>query len=340
MADLRDTRVLVLGLGLLGGGAATVNWLLDHGASVTVADRRDEHELAASVRRVLTHLRRSSRDGAEHDERISRLSWALGNESADLLTDVALLVANPAIPGDHPLIEAANERGIPVTNEANLFYSAWRGLTVGITGSRGKTTTVRWANHLIPRSVAVGNAPESPFLAPTGSRPLRVAVTELPSFLLERFAHAPKVAVVTNVYRDHLDRHGTMEQYAATKARLFASQRPGDTLILNADDQWTAQFTAMRPAATVLVHSHSPLAPGRAGLWHADGALWQLSGGFARRMLAVPTFAHRWGAHNVSNLMAAVLAARTLGVSWTEIGRRVRTLPEIPFRQQVMRKTA
>jgi UDP-N-acetylmuramoylalanine--D-glutamate ligase len=338
MADLRDTNVVMLGLGSLGGGAATVQWLLRRGARVTVADRRDGAALEASVRRVHTGLKRSSRDGTEYAELVGRLRWALGSESGELLDGAGLLVMNPAIAGDHPLVEEAMRRSVPVTNEANLFYGAWKGTTVGVTGTRGKTTTVRWANHLIARSAAVGNSPESPMLAPLGGRPPRVVITELPSYLLERFVHAPRVAVITNLTRDHLDRHGSMERYAEAKAAVFRNQQAGDTLILNADDPWTPRFTAERPAAAVSLFSHAPLAPGTQGIWCERGAFWQRAGASVRQVIALPAAVQLLGRRNLSNLMAAVLAARTVGVGWAEIARRIRSLPAVPFRQEVVHR--
>jgi UDP-N-acetylmuramoylalanine--D-glutamate ligase len=146
--------------------------------------------------------------------------------------------------------------------------------------------------------------------------------------------------VVTNLYRDHLDRHVTMEQYAQTKAAVFARQTSGDILILNADDAWTVHFLSRHPAASVQLFSHRPLPPGQLGIWFADGALWQRSGKSARRVAIVPVPVQARGAHNLSNLMAAVLAARAVGVGWTVIQRRLRTLPDIPFRQEIVKRSS
>jgi UDP-N-acetylmuramoylalanine--D-glutamate ligase len=167
------------------------------------------------------------------------------------------------------------------------------------------------------------------------------AVTELSSFILELFPYArrsPHVAVITNLYRDHLNRHGTMEEYARAKAQIFAHQTSRDWLILNADDEWTRWFLEQRPAASVRYVSLKPLPLDLEGIWYADGLVWERSGAREKKVLDIQHLRNEWGMHNVANFLAASCAARCAGVPWTDIQKRLATVPQVPFRQEVVHR--
>ncbi|HXK36714.1 MAG TPA: UDP-N-acetylmuramoyl-L-alanine--D-glutamate ligase [Candidatus Paceibacterota bacterium] len=337
-SPLKNARVLVMGLGLLGGGAATVNWLIDHGARITVTDLKDAEALAPSVRKVEEHLKKGARDGRDYEQRTQRLTWALGGHTNALVDAAQVLVVNPDVPMRSPYVQRALQRGIPVHNEGTLFYELWKGKTVGITGTRGKTTTATWAKHFIPQSVLTGNSTVKPFLAAADER-ASVAVTELSSFILEYFPpfeRSPRIAVITNLYRDHLNRHGTMQEYAAAKANVFAHQSDRDTLILNADDPATIHFLTRRPKAAMRFFSLSPLPAGRAGVWYQDGGVISREGTREKRVLDIPDFIASWGEHNLANLLAAASASRAAGVPWARIQGRIASLPAVPYRQETV----
>lgn len=338
----KGKRVLVLGLGLLGGGVATTNWLLDQGAHVTVTDLKDAEALAPSVRKVGAHIKRTARDGAQYDGYRSRLTWKLGGHDEQMVHDCDVLVVNPDVPKTSPLLALAAELGKPVLNEASIFYALWRQPVVGVTGTRGKTTTTVWCSHLLDghaRSVATGNSTVTPFLSvftrSFRARP-KVAVTELPSFLLEHFGAAPDVAVVTNLYRDHLNRYDGIEDYARTKARLFAAQSSHQHLILDVDDDWTPFFAGLGPKAKLWHVSTSPLTQGK-GLYVDGSDAWFLSErGLARRVVSLRGFAEQHGRHGLRNFLGAALAAHLAGCPWKVIASRMKSLPDVPYRQEVV----
>lgn len=339
--DLKGKKVLVLGLGLLGGGVATTNWLLDHGAQVTVTDLKDAEQLVVSVKKIEEHLKKTARDGKDYAARRARLTWALGGHSEALVDAADLIVVNPDVSVRNPYVRYALENKIPVANEGTLFYRFWKRRTVGITGTRGKTTTANWTHHFIARSVLTGNSTVKPFLAALDT-PAPVAVTELSSFILEFFPFAkaaPDVAVITNLYRDHLNRHGTQEGYADAKANIFRGQRRDGTLILNASDAWTPWFLAQRPSARLAFFSMEPLTGDATGVWYRDGAVMERNGGRDRRVLDVAGFVDRWGEHNLANLLASAAAAHAAGVPWSRIGERIATLPQVPYRQEVVHRS-
>ena len=338
--NLKGKNVLVLGLGLLGGGIATTQWLLDRGARVTVTDLKDEHTLAPSIRRIQDYLKKSSHDGDDYRLRSARLSWALGGHSNSLIDAADIIVVNPDVSVHNPFVRRALAKKKRVVNEGSLFYDEWKKKIVGITGTRGKTTTANWAHHFITSSVLAGNSTTKPFMSvPDNSSRYAVAVTETSSFILELFGLArrgPDVAVITNLYQDHLNRHGTMQKYAEAKANIFCHQRPSDSLVLNRDDAWTPWFLKRPVHGRVHFISMHELPGGADGIWYAGGKLWTHGKKQPVSVLDVEEFSARWGEHNLMNLMAAALAARLVGVTWKSIQGRIASLPQIPFRQEVV----
>jgi UDP-N-acetylmuramoylalanine--D-glutamate ligase len=242
--DLTGQTVLVLGLGE--SGLAIARWVGSRGARLRVADTRAAPPMLAALRAELPDAQ-----------------FAGGELMTALLDDATLVALSPGLSPSHsaaaPLVAAARERGIAVVGEIELFARAlaelrvergYRPRVVGVTGTNGKTTTTRLAGLLIERagsSVAVaGN------ISPTALDTLRerlaadalpqVWVLELSSFQLATTdSLACDAATVLNVTQDHLDWHGTMDEYVAAKARIFG---PDTVRVLNRDDP---RVLAMQP---------------------------------------------------------------------------------------------
>jgi len=335
-------KVLVFGLGILGGGVAAANWLIRHKAKVTITDLKSEAELTESLNRLEQPV--SMRLG--------------GHDEADI-RNCDLVLFNPDIPVRSPYVTLAHKLNKRVENEATLFYRLCRLPIVAVTGTRGKTTTCAWIEHILNQrfiAAPAGNSPENPFMhtlqvlenavrdkEPNSNAKARIIVNELPSYHLEYFEgveRSPDVAVITNIFQDHLNRHTSMQEYVDTKANIFRNQTMEQSLILNHGNPWTAylgQQTGRRP----LMHfSMSELPTGVAGLYYENGFLYtqDRSASNGEKVLGVKGFIERWGRHNLENLLAAVLAANLAGVSWTEIQPAIDILPEIAFRQEVVFK--
>lgn len=295
-------NVLLFGLGVLGGGVATANWLIDHGARLVITDLKSEHELAPSIEKI--------RSGAE---------FHLGGHTNEDMAWADIIVMNPDVSIEDPFIAHARALGKQLENEATIFYDNFPGKIVAVTGTRGKTTTTLWINHFLStmcRSSIAGNSTTHPYLEMLErADELDWVVTELPSYHLELFpAHrAPDIAVITNLTPDHLNRHGSMERYADTKANMFTGQTAAQHLILNADDPNTDLFLQKKPAARISFFSINPQQPSEISLQD-----------FNR------------GDHNTANLLAAALAAHTAGCSWHAIQKAIPDLPQVPLRQEVV----
>ena len=324
---LKGKKVLMIGLGRLGGGVATVNWLLRQGARVTVTDHFSRKELAGSIRRVR-----------------GKAVYVLGGYKVKDITAADMVVVNPFFPLDAPHVAPAFAKGKDVQNEATLFFQHFKKPTVAITGTRGKTTTTAWTSHFlntVKRSRVVGNSPTDQFLKMV-DKGMDAAVIELPSFQLDLFRYvpcAPDVAVVTNVLVDHVSWHGSVAAYARAKSQIFLHQRAGQHVVLNADNTWTPRFLKRPPASRVWLFSSRGLKKSQDGVFYKDGAVWEQIGGRVTRAFAAPRFGQTYGAHNLENLLAAALGAHLMGAGWREIGKAVKSLPQPKFRQETVLKT-
>lgn len=329
-------KALVFGLGLLGGGVATTNWLVKHGYQVTVTDLKTEKQLRPSLRRIK-----------------GKVKLALGGHSEEDIKANDLIVVNPDVSPENKFIQLARKLSKEVVNEAVLFYSFWNKKTVGVTGTRGKTTTAHWVNHFLRSScssLVAGNSYTRPLLSALDKQNhYDFAVTELPSFLLEIFdgaQKAPDIAVITNLSQDHLNRHGTMEEYAKVKANIFSAvdgpassgkkQTARQRLILNVDNQWTEFFLKQKPHSRVWFFSLHKLSPSQSGLFYRGGKIFFLADGKTKAVLAAADFIKERGEHNLQNLLASALAAHLAGVSWLQISARIATLPVVEYREEVI----
>lgn len=326
--DLNGKKVLLLGLGILGGGIHTARWLVSQGAQLTVTDLKREDQLQSALDK-LSDIR-------------EKIRFTLGGHDEADIRDNEMIVVNPDVPLSSPFLQLALSLGKDIQNELTLFYShVEHGPIVAITGTRGKTTTTNWVAHLLrgafPETSIAGNSPDAPLLKEGVSDATAPIVIEAPSFLLEHTLRAqfrPKVAIMTNIYQDHLNRYQGIEHYAATKGNIFKDQTPEDMLILNKDNVWTEFFLKSEPKARTRFFSLSPLKAGASGICLKGADIVIKEGGREEIFFDAKEFIEAWGLHNAGNLFAAILAARALGVSREVIIERIQSLPQIKFRQE------
>jgi len=224
-----------------------------------------------------------------------------------------LIVPSPGVPLDLPAIERAIARGVSVIGEVELAAPYLLGPVIGITGSNGKTTTTSLVGHILRHSktpAQVGGNIGTPVIAMTEtSRADQWNILELSSFQLETVRNfRAEVAVCLNVTQNHLDRHHTFENYAAAKANLFRTQKPGDFAVLNADDEVCRSFadiTAGQP------------------IWFRGS---DISGLMPLAEVPIP------GMHNAENVMASAAVAEIAGIAKTEIAAAVKTFRAVEHR--------
>ncbi len=309
MIDFRGKRVLVMGLGLNGSGIASARFAAEHGATVRVTDKRSAEILAPSVQ-ALAGL---------------PIEFVLGQHREEDFRRAEIVIPVPGIRQDAPLLQLAREHGALVIQEIALFFQACSGRILGVTGTRGKTTTTTLLYEMVRSTglpaVLGGNVSgvETLSLLPSIAPETRV-VLELSCWQLgwlAPFAMSPSVAVMTNVYPDHLDTYDSYEDYIQAKANIFLHQRAGDLAVFNYDN-----------AVTRRLGEH---APGRT--WYAS---LERGGYFERGSSALVPFVFLEtplkGQHNQENILLATTAARLIGIPDEVIASTVRGFSGVAHR--------
>jgi len=321
--DLKGKKVLVVGLGKSGLAAAL--FLRRRGAHVTVSDVRSAEALAKDIPALL-------------DEGIMVETGGHG-----LLTfrRQDLIVVSPGVPLNTPELAQVKSFGLPVIGELELAARFLKGKTLAITGSNGKTTTTALVGEILEKAgvpTLVGGNIGVPVVALIDqSTDDTWSVLEVSSFQLEsteRFH--PSIAVILNITPDHLDRHGSFENYALAKERIFAAQTESDCLILNADNARAAQ-AAVRSVPRVFFFSieHSV----EQGAWVEDGFVVYRSGKDQPTEKIMPlSGVPLKGAHNVENVLAAVVASRQAGVTAEQIRTGVEAFQAVEHRLEFVAK--
>ncbi|MBI3831830.1 MAG: UDP-N-acetylmuramoyl-L-alanine--D-glutamate ligase, partial [Planctomycetes bacterium] len=229
-------RVTVMGLGLFGGGVGAARFFASTGAQVTVTDKRSEADLRPSIE-ALADL---------------PIRYVLGKHESEDFRAADIVVVNPGVPMDAPLVTMARGAGAQIEREINLLFKLTpNNQKLGITGSNGKSTTTALLGQMLkiadPRALIGGNIGKSLLCDSLSLEPGAPLVLELSSFMLEgmrELEESPHVAIVTNLSPNHLDRHVTIENYYASKRAILDYQNPEDTVVLNADDSELSQWGA------------------------------------------------------------------------------------------------
>jgi UDP-N-acetylmuramoylalanine--D-glutamate ligase len=243
------------------------------------------------------------------------------------------------VPKQAPIVQAALARGIPVSALTDVFFAVCPAPIAGITGSSGKTTTTTMLGLMVEAGgfvAHVGGNIGRPLLNEAASmRPDDWVVLEMSSFQLEWLAASPRIAVVTNLTPNHLDRHGTMEEYAAAKLHIVQYQRSGDTAVLNAQDQYAPRFARAAGGRVLYFSLELETAP-------SDGAVLEGEMLCIRRGRMSETVCSRHdlrvpGLHNVANALAAITAADVVGVSVDAMRDVLRSFTGVPHRLELVR---
>ncbi|MEJ7592797.1 MAG: UDP-N-acetylmuramoyl-L-alanine--D-glutamate ligase [Planctomycetaceae bacterium] len=325
----------VMGLGRFAGGVAAARFLTEHGAVVTVNDLRSPEDLADSLKLL-------------SDLPIARL--ALGGHPDDVLDDCQMLVVNPAVRPDHPLVALAKSRQIDVTTEIELFLRHSSASVIAVTGSNGKSTTTALIHHLLLHANPDfegkvwlgGNIGISLLDQVHLIQPQDIVVLELSSFqlhLLGQKRFRPGIAVLTNFSPNHLDWHGSEADYRRAKQAIFDAQTSDDAAIIPDDShsENRSHDSAWRVRGGRL---HFGLTDrGEEGAFLEGGMLILRSHVFedAIRFTVPPQLP---GQHNQLNIAAAACAAWLAGADSTQFSSALQTFRPLPHRLQLVAEHA
>jgi len=296
---LEGKRVVIFGFGRQ--GQALARWLPTMGAKVVVTDSRTAEQIG---------LRRRDYPGVR---------FYLGDHPEDVLIGARYICVSGGVPLDLPILELAKSRNITFTNDAQLFMERCPAPIVGITGSAGKTTTTSLvakiaekAGYKVWLGGNIGNVliDDLPNIKQDD-----LVVMELSSFQLELMTISPQVATILNLTPNHLDRHGSMENYAAAKANIIRYQNPNDVAVLGWDNQITKSMEVLVEGELVAFSRYDMIPNGAfmAGnrLLVAGSASYDMMPHVVCEREDIPLR----GDHNVLNVLAACAIAGSIGLA-------------------------
>ncbi|MGE5609214.1 MAG: UDP-N-acetylmuramoyl-L-alanine--D-glutamate ligase [Bacillota bacterium] len=298
MINLSGKRVTVAGLGRFGGGISVSKWLVQQGARVLVTDQAKPEVLASSVKEL---------EGLP-------IEFRLGEHREEDFTSADLIVPSPAVPPGNKFLQAARQAGVPITTEIRLFIERCPAKIIGVTGTKGKSTTTTLLGKMLETKYTTwvgGNIGKSLLFELPRIEKDHLVVLELSSFMLEYLGEthwSSHVAVVTLIAPDHLDRHGTMEAYVEAKKNMLRYQRAEDYAVLNENCRDLEQFTHATPGKVLLF-------------------------GIAKRK---PFEIRLPGKHNQLDAQAAFAAAGIFDVSWQEAQDAIRNFCGLAHRLQLV----
>ena len=307
------TKVAILGLGI--SGRAALKYALQCGAQVRVSDNRPEERFTAEEEQLLAS---------------TGVLWEAGGHTYEFLRQAELLLLSPGVDLALPLIKRLQKAGVRMAGELAVAGGLLPVPVVAITGTNGKTTVTTLIGELFKaagKKVFVGGNIGTPlyeFLCrPEG---YDVVVVEVSSFQLESAGNfAPDVAVLLNITPDHLDRHGSLEEYGRVKMLLFGHQKEGDLAIVNGDDEFCRALSKGLPGEVQTFGTSD------ADTARIEGALvrLRLSDHREEYSLAGTAFASSVGPKNSA---AAILAARRLGCTPEQIQKGLQDFHMLPHR--------
>jgi UDP-N-acetylmuramoylalanine--D-glutamate ligase len=307
--EIKNKNVLIFGLGILGGGREAVRWFYKNGAKLIITDKKTKKELLPSIKKL----------------KKIKAKYVLGKHRFEDIDSSDIIYFNPGVSYKSEWVKYAKEKGKELVNDCYLFFKYAKGDIIAITGTRGKTTTTTWIYELLrkffgKKVLLGGNQPEkSLFKILDKTKENTISVLEISSFQLEFYSNAdkrgfntdehgfikaPRIAIITNIYNDHLNRYSSFEEYASVKAKIFQNQTENDYLILNLDNDWTNFFSSLKPKSQVYFVSLKKKPP--KGIYVKNEKVF-IKDEKEYQIFPIKKFKEIYGEHNLYNLLFALL---------------------------------
>lgn len=318
-------KVVIMGLGLNEGGLGAAIFFSKAGADVLVTDIKTKEQLKESVKKLSKF----------------KVRYALGGHNEEDFKNADLIIKNPAVPPGNRFLKIARNNNIPIETDINIFFKLCPAKIIGITGTKGKSTVSSLTRQLLAEKFSnvylAGNIGVSPLDFISKIKKNSLVVLELSSFELENLKYCPHIAVITNIFEDHLDRHRNLAEYIFVKANIFNKQKEGDYLILNFDNSTAKKLGGTAKSKTLFFSLKTP----------PDGHLENFAcylkddaiffGQDKNRLCKISSL-KIFGTHNISNALAAASIARLCGVLPKEIERGIKKFRGIPNRMEFVRE--
>jgi len=313
-------KILVVGLGLQGGGVGIARFFAELGARVIVTDKKTEKQLISSINSIKNYS----------------ITFHLGDPQIQDFLEADLIFKGPSVLWDTPEIKAALDKNIPVEMELSFVASHTKANIIGITGTRGKSTTTNLIYEVLKQSgfsVFLGGG--LPGISTINylktSTEKDYLVMELSSWALSGFHKkkiSPHIAVFTNLYPDHLNYYKNIEDYFYDKAAIFAYQTKDDNLIINKDLEARYSFfdrhTPMGPLPIVSKKISSPQGHNKIEYFSKNNFPYKLN--------------NLKGDHNLENAAAALTVSKILGIDEKKAISIISNYKGLSYRQELIGK--
>jgi UDP-N-acetylmuramoylalanine--D-glutamate ligase len=327
MENWSGKKVIVIGAARQ--GTALSRYLASKGAQVILTDMHSLDELPANLPDL---------------EKLG-IQLRLGGHSLELLEGADLVCVSGGVPLTIPFIQAAQQRGIPLSNDSQIFLEACPAQVIGITGSSGKTTTTALVGLMAQKYFEMKQNGHRAWVGGNIGNPLieqvdqidedDLVVLELSSFQLELMTRSPQIAAILNITPNHLDRHGSMQAYIAAKSRILRFQHLGDVAILNRDDPGSWSLAENLKSDLISFGFQKPDSK-QNGTYIYKDAIWLQLGRESLKMLPL-----EWiqlpGRHNIANVLAACAIATAASLALPAIQTAIEEFTGIPHRLEFIR---
>ena len=329
LSDLKDKKILVVGLGIT--GISLCKFLEKNGAQVTVSDHKSKAELA---------------DYMEQIEDLN-ITFDLGGHSPKTFLQQELIILSPGISPQLKIFEYASNHGVKVTGEFEFASQFVKEPVIAITGTNGKTTVTKLTNMMLKESGVktwVGGNYGTPLTEYVlAEDKADVIIAEVSSFQLEHvMTFAPKNIVFTNLAEDHFDRYKTMEEYVNAKRRVFLNTNQNTTSVLNADDNAIVELARDPSVQRGRIFYFSRKEALEPQIMNIGGAVQVKDAIKLRTGPDIDEYSIKdvrfKGVHNVENLMSAMLVAKEHGASQRAIQAVINSFRGLPHRLEYVRK--
>ncbi|AFS78310.1 UDP-N-acetylmuramoylalanine--D-glutamate ligase MurD [Gottschalkia acidurici 9a] len=318
--DIKNKNILIIGLGV--SGVSTAKAINKLGANIWIVDSKCEDELVEYIREL---------------EQID-VKYFLGNSDVDL-EHIDIAIKSPGVPLEIPIIKSLNEKSIEVITDIELAYRLCENKFIAITGTNGKTTTTTLTGEILKNADkkchVTGNIGVGILWEVVNSSEEDYFVIEASSFQLEStIKFKPKVSLVTNITPDHLNWHGTLENYIKSKKKIFKNQDKGDFTVLNYDDPVLRDMEKELNSQLVFFSSKEKL---KKGLYIKDDYIVINDGKEITKVikydeLKIP------GKHNLENALSSIAICWALGIDIEIIRNTLRSFEGVEHRLEFVKE--
>ncbi len=321
----KGKKVTIMGLGLHGGGAGIVKFFYKQGAEVLVTDLKNKEQLKESIQKL----------------KGLPIKYTLGTHRKEDFINADLIVKNPDVSNSSPFLKIAKDHGVPIENDINLFFKLVKVPIIGVTGTKGKSTVATLIYLLLKSkykdAILAGNIGVSPleYLSKI-TRKSRV-VLEFSSFALEGLKTSPNIAVITNIYPEHLNRYSNLINYINAKKIIFTRQKSKDILVLNYDNLQTRKFSSIAPSRAYFysIRTAPNNKQGHKFACFLKGKEIFFSN--EKKPLFNIENLKLYGQHNISNVLAAVSVAKIFKIPIENTQKVLKNFKGISWRQDFIK---